>query len=100
MARTSLILLTLALLFAVAVFAKPECGGLSLDYDDYDDDNSGPDDENSGPDDRTRSVRSGGNSSSGGGGGGGGSDSPTTATGTSTPTTPPGVLPAPTPGTL
>ena len=91
MAPTSLILLTLALLFAVAVFAKPECGLLSLDYDDYDD-------ENSGPDDRTRSVRSGGNSS--GSGGGGGSDSPTTATGTSTPTTPPGVLPAPTPGTL
>ena len=35
MARTGLILLTLALLFAVAVFAKTKCGMLSLDYDDY-----------------------------------------------------------------
>ena len=89
--RSAILALTFALLVAVVLSEGPQCGLLSLEYDDYNDvdDDEGNRGSNSGS--------SGGRNGRSNSGSSGGND-PTTATTAASATPPPGALSVPTTG--
>eukprot|EP00731_Ephydatia_muelleri_P021424 Em0014g15a len=99
--RSAILALTFALLVAVVLSEGPQCGLLSLEYDDYNDvdDDGGNRGSNSGSsggrNGRSNSGSSGGRNGRSNSGSSGGSD-PTTATTAAPATPPPGALSVPT----